>query len=106
MPFEIKKRESLIMITAVALNKNSFKIIFFHVFIIVFNIRLEYRLRKIIVLMNSNSEENFISQRFVKKNGLISDSIKCIRESIDKYTIIIYGKHDLITYIKDLRNQS
>jgi hypothetical protein len=54
--------------------------------------------------MNNNSEENFISQRFVKENGLINDLIKYIKESIDKYTIIIYGKHDLIIYIKDSEN--
>jgi hypothetical protein len=104
MPFEIKKRENLIMITAVALNKDSFKIIFFHTFIIIFNIRLKHRFRKIIVLINNNSEENFISQRFVKENGLISDLIKYIKKSIDGYTIIIYRKHDLITYIKNSEN--
>jgi hypothetical protein len=42
----------------------------------------------------------------VKKNDLINDLIKYIEKSIDKYTITIYGKHDLITYIKDLENQN
>jgi hypothetical protein len=92
------------MIAAVALNKNSFKIISFHVFIIIFNVRLEHEFRKIIVLMNNNSEENFIFQRFVKENSLISDLIKRIRKFIDGYTIIIYGKHDLVIYIKDSGN--
>jgi hypothetical protein len=55
------------MIAAVTLNKNSFKIISSRAFIIVFNIRLEYGFRKIIILINKDSEENFISQRFVKK---------------------------------------
>jgi hypothetical protein len=104
MPFEIKKRENLIMIAAVALNKNSSKAISSHAFIIIFNIRLEYRLRKIIILIDSDSEENFISQRFVKKNDLINNLIKCIKKFIDEYTIIIYGKHDLIIYIQNSEN--
>jgi hypothetical protein len=60
MPFEIKKCKNLILIAAVALDKDPFKAISFHAFIVVFNIRLKYRLRKIIILMDSNSEENFI----------------------------------------------
>jgi hypothetical protein len=94
------------MIVAVTLDKDLFKAISSHAFIIVFNIRLEYRFRKIITLMDSNFKENFIFQRFVKENGLIDDSIKYIKEFIDGYTIIIYGKHDLIIYIKDLENQN
>jgi hypothetical protein len=92
------------MIAAVALNKDFSKITSFHAFIIIFNIRLEHGLRKIIILIDNDSEENFISQRFVKKNGLISDPIKYIGKSIDEHTITIYGKHDLITYIKDSGN--
>jgi hypothetical protein len=61
MPFEIKKRENPIIIVVVALGKNPSKITFSHVFIIIFNIRLKYKLRKIITLMNNNSKENFIS---------------------------------------------
>jgi hypothetical protein len=104
MSFEIKKRENLIIIVAVALDKNFFKAISFHAFIIVFNIRLKHEFRKIIILMNNNSEKNFISQRFVKENDLISDLIKYIKEFIDEYTITIYRKHDLIIYIKDSEN--
>jgi hypothetical protein len=104
MPFEIKKRENPIIIAAVALGKDSFKTISFHAFIIIFNIRLKHRFRKIIILMNNNSEENFIFQRFVKKNDLISDPIERMEEFIDRYTVIIYGKHDLITHIKDSEN--
>jgi hypothetical protein len=48
------------MIVVVALDKDSFKIIFFRVFIIGFNIRLQYRFRKIIALIINNFEENFI----------------------------------------------
>jgi hypothetical protein len=50
------------MITAIALYKNFSKIIYFRVFIIVFNVRLKYKLRKIIILINNNFKENFISQ--------------------------------------------
>jgi hypothetical protein len=92
------------MIAAVALGKNFSKTIFSHAFIIIFNIRLKHRLRKIIILVDNNSEENFIFQRFVKKNGLIGDLIKYIGKFIDRYAIIIYRKHDLIIYIKDLEN--
>jgi hypothetical protein len=94
------------MIAAVALNKDPFKATPSHAFIIIFNIRLEHKLRKIIILMDNNSEENFISQRFVKKNDLIGDPIKCMKKFIDGHTIIIYKKHDLITHIKNLRNQN
>jgi hypothetical protein len=94
------------MITVVALDKDSSKIIFFHAFIIVFNIRLEYGFRKIIVLIDSDFKENFISQRFVKENDLISDLIKYIEKFIDGYAVIIYGKHDLIIYIKNSENQN
>jgi hypothetical protein len=92
------------MITTVTLDKNFFKIIFFHAFIVVFNIRLKYRFRKIIILMNNNSEENFISQRFVKENDLINDLVEYIRKSIDGYAVIIYRKHDLIIHIKNSEN--
>jgi hypothetical protein len=92
------------MIAAVTLNKNSFKIISSHAFIVVFNIRLKYKFRKMIILMDNDFEENFISQRFAKKNGLNNDLIKYMKKSIDGYTIIIYGKHDLIIYIKNSEN--
>jgi hypothetical protein len=106
MSFEIKKRKRLIIIAAVALDKNSFKAISFHVFIIVFNIRLKHGFRKIIILIDSDFEENFIFQRFVKENNLINDLIEYMRESIDGYAITIYGKHDLIIHIKNLGNQN
>jgi hypothetical protein len=88
------------------LGKNFFKIISFHAFIVVFNIRMEHGFCKIIILINNNSEENFISQRFVKENDLIDYSIKYIKEFIDRYTVTIYRKHDLIIYIKDSENQN
>jgi hypothetical protein len=106
MPFEIKKRENLIMIAAVALNKNPSKATLSHVFIVIFNIRLEYGLRKMIALIDNNFEKNFIFQRFVKKNDLIDDSVKCMEEFINEYTITIYGKYDLIIYIKNSENQN
>jgi hypothetical protein len=56
--------------------------------------------------MNNDFEENFISQRFVKENNLISDPIKRIKKSIDRYAITIYRKHDLITHIKNSENQN
>jgi hypothetical protein len=56
--------------------------------------------------VDSDSEENFISQRFVKENNLISDLIKYIEKYIDGYGIIIYRKHDLIIYIKNSGNQN
>jgi hypothetical protein len=104
MPFEIKKRENLIMIAAMILNKNPSKTTSSHAFIIIFNIRLEHGLRKMIILIDSDYKENFITQRFVKENDLINDSIKCTKKFIDGYTITIYGKHDLIIYIKNLEN--
>jgi hypothetical protein len=106
MPFEIKKRGNPIIIVAVALGKNPFKIISFYVFIVIFNIRLEHRFRKMIVLINNDFKENFISQRFVKENNLISDLMGRMKKFIDRYAIIIYGKYDLIIHIKDSQNQN
>jgi hypothetical protein len=94
------------MIAAVILDKNPSKTIFSHAFIIVFNIRLKYKLRKIIILVNNNFEEKFIFQRFVRENDLINDLIKYIKEFIDKYAITIYRKHDLIIHIKNSENQN
>jgi hypothetical protein len=54
--------------------------------------------------MNNNFEENFIFQRFVKKNNLISNLIERIKKSIDGHAVTIYKKHDLITHIKNLEN--
>jgi hypothetical protein len=48
------------MIAAVTLDKTFFKTTFSHAFIIVFNVRLEYGFRKIIILMNNDFKENFI----------------------------------------------
>jgi hypothetical protein len=48
------------MIAAVALDKDFFMVIFFLVFIVLFNVRLEYGFRKIIILVDNGSEENFI----------------------------------------------
>jgi hypothetical protein len=56
--------------------------------------------------MNNDSEKNFISQRFVKKNDLISDPVECIKKSIDEHTVTIYEKHDLIIHIKNSENQN
>jgi hypothetical protein len=49
------------MIAVVALGKNFSKVIFFRVFIVIFNVRLKYGFRKVIILMDSDFEENFIS---------------------------------------------
>jgi hypothetical protein len=92
------------MIAVVALGKDSSKTTLFYAFIIIFNICLKYGFRKIIILMNNDSEKNFIFQRFVKENDLISNLMKYIKEFIDGHAIIIYGKHDLITHIKDSGN--
>jgi hypothetical protein len=94
------------MIAAVALGKNPSKATPSHAFIIIFNVRLEYGLRKMIILVNNGSKENFISQRFVKENDLIGDPIGRMGESIDGYAVTIYGKHDLVTHIKDSGNQN
>jgi hypothetical protein len=92
------------MIIAVALGKDFSKAISSHIFIVVFNVRLEHGFRKVIVLVDSGSKENFIFQRFVKENGLINNLIKYIENFIDRYAVTIYRKHDLIIHIKNLEN--
>jgi hypothetical protein len=62
------------------LGKNFSKVISSHIFIVVFNVRLEHGIRNIIILVDNDFEENFISQRFVKENDLISDLVKYMRK--------------------------
>ncbi len=61
--------------------------------------------RKITTLLNYKADEDLISQRFIKKNGLKVTPIGYIGITVDKYHITIYKSHNIITKIKDSRNE-
>jgi hypothetical protein len=96
MPFEIKKRKNPIIIAAVTLNKDPFKATSSHTFIIIFNIRLEYGLRKIIILIHNNSEKKLHFTTIRKRERFDRRSNKMYKNFIDGYTVTIYRKYDLI----------
>ena len=61
--------------------------------------------RKITVLFNYRVDEDLISQRFTKKNGLEVTPIGYIGITVDKYHITIYKSHNIITKAKDSRSE-
>ena len=61
--------------------------------------------RKVTALLNYRTNEDLISQRFTKKNDLETTPIKRIRTTVDKYYISIYKSHNIITKVKDSRNE-
>jgi len=61
--------------------------------------------RKIIVLLNYETDEDLISQRFIKKNSLEITPVGCIETTVDEYHITIYKSYNIITKAKDFRNE-
>jgi len=61
--------------------------------------------RKVITLFNYKTDEDLISQRFMKENSLEITLIRRIRIIIDKHHIIIYKSHNIIIKTKDSRNE-
>ena len=61
--------------------------------------------RKITILLNYGVDEDLISQRFIKENGLEATLIEHMRITVDRYYIIIYRFHNIIIKAKDSRNE-
>ncbi len=101
----LKKRISLIIVAAVALNKNpsttkDIRCIFIEVILY-----FSYENRKITVLFNYRIDKNLISQRFIKENSLEATPVKHIKTTVDEHHITIYRSHNIIIKIKDSRNE-
>jgi hypothetical protein len=84
------------MIVSVALNRDSEKIKItktIAMYIILRDEYHDYRENTVYALMNIETEENFMSQRWIAERDLYtSDEIKNIN-IINDYTITIYGKY-------------
>ncbi len=61
--------------------------------------------RKITILLNYGIDEDLISQRFTKKNGLEATPVERIGTTVDGHHIIIYRSYNIITKVKDSRNE-
>jgi hypothetical protein len=60
--------------------------------------------RKVTALLNNNTDEALISQRFTIENKLQTAPVRRIRIIIDGHQITIYGAHDLKIKIKNNHN--
>ena len=60
---------------------------------------------KVTTLFDCGVDEDLISQRFTKKNGLEVTPVGCIGTTVDGHYITIYRFHNIITKIKDSRNE-
>ncbi len=61
--------------------------------------------RKITTLLDYEADEDLISQRFTKENGLKTTPVERIGTTVDRHHIIIYRFHNIIIKIKDSRNE-
>jgi len=61
--------------------------------------------RKVIILFNYGADEDLISQHFAKENGLEVTPVGYMEITVDGYYITIYKSYNIITKIKDSRNE-
>ena len=61
--------------------------------------------RKVTTLLNYETDEDLISQRFTKENGLEAISIERMGITVDGYRITIYRSHNIIIKIKNSRSE-
>ena len=65
---------------------------------------LPHENRKVKALLNCGTENEIISQRFVKQNGLQETPVGRIKGAVDGHKITIYGSHNLLIKAKDYHN--
>jgi hypothetical protein len=65
---------------------------------------LPHRNRKMKALLDCGTENEIISQRFVKQNGLQKTPVRPMGIAIDRHRVTIYGTHDLLFKVKDYHN--
>ena len=61
--------------------------------------------RKITALFDYRINKDLISQHFAKKNSLEATPIGRMETTVDGYYVIIYKFHNIITKVKDSRNE-
>ncbi len=61
--------------------------------------------RKITALLDYGADEDLISQRFIKKNGLAVTPIERMGTTVDGHYVTIYKSHNIIIKVKDSRNE-
>ena len=64
-----------------------------------------YNNRKVTTLLDCGADEDLISQRFAKENGLEVTPIGRIGITVDRHYVIIYRSYNIIIKIKDFRNE-
>ncbi len=89
----------------VTLNKNSSTAKDTRCILIEITLYFSHGNRKITVLLNYKINKNLISQHFTKENNLETTLIKRMRTTVNKHHITIYKSHNIITKIKDSRNE-
>ena len=60
--------------------------------------------RKVKALLDCGAEDEIISQRFVKQNGLQETPVGRMGVAVDGHRVTIYGAHDLLLKAKDHHN--
>jgi hypothetical protein len=55
-------------------------------------------------LLNCGTENEIISQRFIKQNGLQETPVRRMKIAIDRHRITIYRSHNLLIKAKDHHN--
>ncbi len=61
--------------------------------------------RKVTVLFDCGADEDLISQRFIKENGLEVTPVERMGITVDKYYVTIYRFYNIIIKVKDSRNE-
>jgi hypothetical protein len=60
--------------------------------------------RKVKAFLDCGAENEIISQRFVKQNGLQETPVGRMGVAVDGYRVTIYGAHDLLFKVKNYHN--
>ncbi len=87
------------------LGKNSLRVKDIRCIFIEVTLCLAHGNRKVIALLDYRADEDLISQRFTKENGLEATPIKRMGIIVDGYHIIIYRFYNIIIKVKDSRSE-
>ncbi len=87
------------------LNKNSLTVKGIRCIFIEITLYLAHGNRKVTALLNYGVDKDLISQRFTKENGLETTPVGRIGTTVDGHHVTIYRFHNIITKVKDSRNE-
>ncbi len=90
---------------AVVLDKDLLTIKGIRYILIEITLYFSHENRKITTLLDYGANEDLISQRFTKENGLETTPVKRIKTTVDRHHIIIYRFHNIIIKAKNSRNE-